>query len=232
MINIELEHIKEFSNNYNRNPENKQIENAIRKNGVKNTCLRQDIIVKNQPVFNIELPNSKRYDQKESSKCWIYAGFNTIKYNMAENLNIDLMKFELSSNYIAFFDKLEKSNNDYENIINLPNDVSMDFIKKEKILYYCANEGGYWHLFTNIVNKYGLIPESYMPNPVEGEDSTEIERLYTEKIEKDITYLLEAKKRNESIETLRNMKKQFLQENYIFLSKILGEPPATFEKKT
>lgn len=228
MINIELEDIKEFSNKYNSNPENKIIENAIRKNGVQKTCLRQDIVAKNQPVFNIELPNSKRYDQKESSKCWIYAGFNTIKYNMAENLNIDLMKFELSSNYIAFFDKLEKSNNDYENIINLPNDVSIDFIKKEKILCYCGNEGGYWQLFTNIVNKYGLIPENYMPNPIEGEDSTEIEKLYGEKIEKDIVYLLEAKNRNESIETLRKMKKEFLQENYALLSKILGEPPTTF----
>ena len=214
MINIELEDIKEFSNNYNSNPENKQTENAIRKNGVQKTCIRQDIIVKNQPVFNIELPNSKRYDQKESSKCWIYAGFNTIKYNMAENLNIDLMKFELSSNYIAFFDKLEKSNNNYENIINLPNNVSMHIIKREKILYYCTTEGGYWQMFTNIVNKYGLIPENYMPNPIEGEDSTEIEKLYGEKIEKDIVYLLEAKKRNESIETLRKMKKEFLQENF------------------
>ena len=108
MLELTLEDIKTFSKEYNANPTNKIIENAITTNGLENACLDRDIIRENQPVFNIELPDTKRYDQKESWKCWIYAGFNMIQYNMAENLNMNLMDFELSSNYIAFFDKLEK----------------------------------------------------------------------------------------------------------------------------
>ena len=63
---ISLEQIKKFSEDYNSNKMNKIIENAITKNGLENACISRDIIIENQPVFNIELPESKRYDQKES----------------------------------------------------------------------------------------------------------------------------------------------------------------------
>lgn len=227
-MEIKLEDIKAFSKQYNEDLNNKIIEDAIVKNGVKKVCIKKNVIIKNQPVFNIELPESKRYNQKESAKCWIYAGINTIKYNMAKNLNIDLMKFELSSNYIAFFDKLEKANNTYGNIINLPNDTNIDFIIKEKILDFCVNEGGWWQTFVSIINKYGILPESYMPNPIEGENKVEIDKIYNEKVKKDVTYLLQAKKENKNIEYIKNMQKQFIQENYNMLSKILGEPPTEF----
>lgn len=163
-MEITLKDIQEFSKEYNENPVNKIVENAITTNGLEEACLNKDIVAENQFVFNIELPESKRYDQKNSWKCWIYAGLNMIKHNMAKNLNIDLMKFELSSNYIAFFDKLEKANYVYEKIIHLPQEVDLDYIKKERILANVGLENGYWEYFKNIITKYGVVPTSYMPN--------------------------------------------------------------------
>ncbi len=229
-MEIKLEDIKQFSKEYNSNPSNKIIENTIIQNGLENSCLNRDIIIENQPVFNIELPDSKRYDQKESWKCWIYAGLNMIKYNMAENLNIDLMNFELSSNYIAFFDKLEKSNNIYENIINLPIEkTNLNYIKEEKILKDCVTEAGFYEWFYSIIEKYGVVPNSYMPNPKEGEDGVKISLLYREKVKKDVINLIHQKEQGRSGDELRDVIKQYIRENYIFLSKILGEPPLTFE---
>ena len=98
---ISLDQINKFSEEYNNNKINKIIENSIIKNGLENTCIDRQIIIENQPIFNIELPESKRYDQKDSWKCWIYAGINMIKHNIAKNLNIDIMKLELSANYIS-----------------------------------------------------------------------------------------------------------------------------------
>ena len=97
MINkqISLEQISTFSKEYNKNRNNKIIENAITQNGLENTCIDRQIIMENQPIFNIELPECKRFDQKDSYKCWIYAGINVIKHNIAQNLNIDIMKLEL-----------------------------------------------------------------------------------------------------------------------------------------
>ena len=225
---ISLEQISNFSKKYNEDIKNKIIENSITKNGLENTCINRRIIIENQPIFNIELPESKRYNQKDSYKCWIYAGINMIENNIAENLNIDIMKLELSNTYISFFDKLEKSNNAYENIINLKN-TDIDYIHKENIIKYCVSEGGYWQWFVSIINKYGIVPMQFMPDNVEGTNYWKISDIFTEKVKKDIVYLLKMKNNKESIEKLREQKIIFLQENYNILSKILGEPNFKFD---
>lgn len=224
---ISLEQINKFSEEYNNNKINKIIENSITKNGLENTCIDRQIIIENQPVFNIELPESKRYDQKNSWKCWIYAGINMIKHNIAKNLNIDIMKLEISTNYISFFDRLEKSNTTYENIIKLEN-TDLDYINKEEILTDCVTEGGYWEWLVAIINKYGIMPTSYMQEVVESMNTDKIETIFTEKVKKDVVKLLELKDNNESKENLREIKNKFLQENYNLLSKILGEPSTSF----
>lgn len=225
---ISIEQISKFNEEYNKNRNNKIIENSITKNGLENTCIDRQIIMENQSVFNIELPECKRYDQKDSYKCWIYAGINVIKHDIAKNLDIDIMKLELSNNYIAFFDKLEKSNNAYENIIELEN-TSLDYIHKERIIKFCVSEGGYWQWFVAIINKYGIVPMPFMSDAVESTNYQKVSEILAEKVKKDINYLLELKNKNESIEKLREEKERFLQENYNLLSKILGEPIFKFD---
>lgn len=225
---ITLKQIQEFSKEYNNDKTNKYIENAITNNGLENACINRDIIIENQPIFNIELPKTKRYDQEASGRCWIFSGLNLIKYNIAENLNIDVNQLELSDNYIDFFDKLEKSNNIYETIINMKN-VDYDILNKENIVKYAVSEGGYWELFVAIINKYGLTPYKYNPNAIESKNYVKIDALYTEKVKKDITKLIEAKNKQKDIIDIKNLKNKFLEENYNFLSKILGEPVTKFD---
>ena len=224
---MELEDIKRFSKRYNENKMNKIIENAITTNGLEKACMNKRIIEDNPAVFNIELPETSRYDQKLSHKCWIYAGLNVIQYDVAKNLNIQVKDLKLSSSYLSFFDKLEKSNSIYENIIQLEN-VDFSFMHNEKILIPCMVEGGYWPSFAALVEKYGIMPESMMPNAVEGENFEVAERLLSEKVKKDILQIVEMKHRNETIEEIEKQKDMFLQENYELLSKIYGEPKLEF----
>ena len=224
---ISLEQIDEFKKIYNSEKTNKIIENAITKNGLENACINRDIIIENQPIFNIELPESKRYDQKDSWRCWIFGGLNLIKHNISKNLNMNVIDLELSNNHIAFYDKLEKSNNTYENIIDA-NNVDFEYIHKDETLKFCVSEGGYWDMFVSIVNKYGIVPYSYNPDTVESTTVQNVEYLYTEKIRKDILKLIELKKNGMDINVLRIEKKKFLQENYILLCKIYGEPTTKF----
>ena len=70
---ITLDLIKKFSKKYNNNSLNKIIENAITKNGLENSCIDNNIIIENQPIFNIELPEGKRYDQKDNYYLLYYA---------------------------------------------------------------------------------------------------------------------------------------------------------------
>lgn len=203
---ISLEQIEKFRKIYNSNKNNKIIENAITKNGLENACINRDVIIENQSVFNIELPESKRYDQQDSWRCWIYGGLNLIKHNIAKNLNMNVMDLELSNNHIAFFDRLEKSNNTYENIINLEN-IEFDYLYKEDTLKYCVSEGGYWDMFVAIVEKYGILPYSYNPNVVESTNYEKVEYLYTEKVKKDIIELLDLKKKRNKYKFIKRNKK-------------------------
>ena len=227
MEQITLDLIKKFSNNYNQNSLNKIIENSIVNNGIEKTCIDYSIIAENQPIFNIELPVSKRYNQKKSYKCWIFSGLNFIQFNLAENLNIDLKNLSISNSYISFFDKLEKSNTIYENIIHLK-DNSFEFINKDGVLDFCIFEGGYWQWFVSIVNKYGLLPYEYMPDAVESLNQKTITNLFSEKVKKNCIKLIKLKEENKTLEELEIMKEKFLDENYTFLSKILGEPKFNF----
>lgn len=227
MIEINLEDIKQFSKEYNSNPNNKIIENAITKNGLEDTMLNRNIIIENQPVFNIELPESSRYDQKDSYKCWIYAGFNMIKYNMTQNLNIDVKDLKLSSNYISFFDRLEKANYLYNEIVELDN-VDFEYLEMKKILETAGEETGYWEFFKSLVLKYGLLPYEYMPDTKESINVDRITTIYTEKVLKDIIKLIDLKEKNVSKQELEFEIKRYLTENYKILSKILGEPPMSF----
>lgn len=225
---ITFELLANFSKAYNNNSINRVIENSITENGLEKSCIDKRIIEENQPIFNIELPDGKRYDQKDNHRCWIYCGLNVIKYDMAKNLNIDLKNFSLSNNYIAFFDKLEKSNNVYENIINLKN-TDWEFIDNQDIFEYCVSEGGHWQWFVSIVNKYGLIPYEYMPDAFESLYVKNITGLFSDKVKKDCIKLLNIKIETNNFDELRKMKEIFLQENYIFLSKVLGEPKMKFD---
>ena len=73
------------------------------------------------------------------------------------------------------------------------------------------------------------MPYDYMPDVFESLRTQNITTLFTEKVKKDCIKLLNAKKLNINIDDLRKMKQTFLEENYIFLSKILGEPKMKFD---
>ena len=67
--------------------------------------------------FSIDLKTLPVTNQEKSGRCWIFAGCNIIREEIAKKYN--LKNFELSENYIAFYDKLEKCNYLLENIISL-----------------------------------------------------------------------------------------------------------------
>lgn len=227
MKEIELSNIESFSKIYNFNVNNKNIEKKIKQYGLDKVCIEQKIIDENPPSFNLELEETKRYDQKDSLRCWAFSGINVIKRNMADNLNMDIMQFELSDNFIAFFHRLEKANTTYEKIIRCRT-TDLDRIVKRNILKNPVEEVGNWLTFIGIVKKYGLVPMTVMPITIEGENATRVTNLFSETVRSNAITLLKLKSQNKSIEELRKTKLKMLSDNYEFLSKVYGEPVKTF----
>lgn len=221
---LTLDLIKRYYKNYNNNSMNRTIENEIKENGIEKSCIDTRIIEENKPSFNIELSDTKRMDQKESLRCWIYSGLNFIKRNMAKNLNMNVLDFELSPTYIAFYDRLEKSNSLYNNIIS--KDIDLKNINKDKYFNEPAHEKGRFELFKTIVNKYGLVPYSAMPDTKDSLNSEMFNLIFNEKIKKDCVELMKCKKEGKDCYKLKDV---FLYENYELLCKIIGQPCQKFD---
>ena len=226
MKNISINNLQKYDKEYRIDKYNKIIEDAIKNVGIDKVCLNNNIVNNTYDVFNIELPKSKIYNQENSLRCWIHAGINLIKNNVAKNLNIEEKEYALSVNYIAFLDKIEKANSLYNQIIenekfNLDDELSKFY------LIDSAYEGGYFYFFKSIVNKYGIVPENIMPDVESSKNSDTLIRLYNDKIKKDLSKLINNK--NKSKEELYTIKDTMLKENYNLLSKCLGELPMKFD---
>ncbi len=218
--------LREFDRTYSENRQNKIIENAIKNVGINKFCLDNDVLRRTYNIFNIELPKSKIYNQGDSGRCWIYAGLNLIKNNVAQNLGVAESEYALSANYLAFLDKLEKSNTLYNQVIERT-DFDLATELDEGYLQLGVYEGGYFEYFRALVKKYGLVPEKIMPDTQCSKSSSALNQLFNDKVKKDIYKLLDLKQRQPK--ALEITKMQMLQENYNLLAKCLGEVPFKFD---
>ena len=61
-----------------------------------------------------------------------------------------------------FWDKLEKSNYFLENILKTLNHETDSRIIMH-LLQAPVQDGGQWDMFVNLIEKYGIVPQSVMP---------------------------------------------------------------------
>ena len=172
----ELEH---FQKKYHEDPTNKLIENAITRSGIDDVCFNRETLIENQNVFNVETELGSVQNQKNSGRCWCFAGTNMIRGNIAKNMNIEVKDLALSNVYLTFYDRLEKFNNAYENLFTVEN-LDYDYLLQE--YYLMCSEGGWYESFSNLVTKYGILPASYMPESHDSIASNRLNNILQEKL--------------------------------------------------
>jgi len=182
---ISKELLKDFSEDYCKDWRNKIISDAIIKNGINDTALNRDSIIKMQHTFSEEIKTGKITDQKKSGRCWLFAGLNKLRYAIAQKLNYNLSEkegFELSQAYLTFWDKLEKANYFLESII----ETRREKVDSRLVMWLLNNpmqDGGQWDMFVNLVEKYGIIPQYIMPESFHSSDSSLMDRILNSKKE-------------------------------------------------
>lgn len=197
--------------------------NCLRKNAVvrggltaaANPC--ED--VENPMIFSIELETGKVTDQKSSGRCWLFAGLNTLRFEVMKHLNLET--FELSQNYQMFYDKLEKANYFLESILATV-DQPLD---SRLVMHLMANpvqDGGQWDMFCALVEKYGCVPKAVMPETFHSGNTRQMNQLLTCKLREDALTLRAAGERAPAL------KAEMLAEIYRMLCICLGEPPRSF----
>ncbi len=228
---IENEQIEFFSKCFNK-IKDKNLQKILANNSILDVALNEKIKKENKFEFNIELEEGKIYNQGDCKRCWIFGALNLIKNNMAHNLNQNVMEFELSPNYLNFFDKLEKANHAYQVIIDSEIDEKFllcDYEDHPILTGYLKDpvrENGKVAYAHALLRKYGIVPISVMPETYNSLNSDDFNKWYTRKIHLDMLKLISLKKSNSD---LYKEKEKMLKECYKILAYVLGEPPKTFD---
>jgi len=116
--------------------------------------------------FAVEVKTRGITAQKQSGRCWLFAALNLLREKVAEKCNLD-DKFELSQNYLSFYDKLEKANNFLEMVI----EQAKEPVKGQSMQYVLRGmvDGGYWCEAAHLVEKYGVVPKTANPESYQSE---------------------------------------------------------------
>lgn len=201
------------------------LRNSILNMGLDKTALNHGSQISMQHTFSIDLKTGEITAQKKSGRCWLFAGLNTMRHKIIEDLNLD--NFELSQSYQMFFDKVEKANYFLENIIDTI-DEAIDSRIVMWLLEAPLEDGGQWDMFTSIVEKYGVVPKSAMPETFHSSDSGRMNGVLTGKLREYARILREMHSAGGGISELKSEKKKMLLEFYRLCTMFLGIPPDEF----
>ena len=116
MAKITNERTQAFRKAFEQNSKQIALQRGVVKNGIRASAENIQTHVENTPVFSIDLATGKVANQKQSGRCWMFAALNTFRHKLLTTFQ--LKDFELSQNYTFFWDKYEKANYFYENILN------------------------------------------------------------------------------------------------------------------
>ena len=224
---ILLKTITEFRKSTDANPQVRLARNAAVRGDVMDLAMDWEAFRRIDHTFSdIVTGQMKVTNQKSSGRCWGFAGLNLFRIYLGRKYN--LKKFEFSQNYFIFCDKLEKSNYFLENIIKTA-DEPLDGRLVMHLLTDPIQDGGQWHMFVNLIEKYGVLPQTEMPESFQSSQSMRMNRMITRKLRGFAKDLRVAYEKGADTKKLRVMKDDMLRTIYQMLTISLGSPPDKFE---
>ncbi len=222
---ISQKQIDNWAKQVKESPESQAKINAISNTDVKSLALNREQLGKLDFYFKYKAEVSGITDQKKSGRCWMFTGLNLLRPKVIKKLN--LSSFEFSTNYLFFYDMLEKSNLALEIAIETAakplDDKTVDWLLKNPI-----GDGGVWTSLVNLIDKYGAVPKEVMPETFHSDNTSALNNVLSYKIRE---YILEIRKMNEqkqSVDKIRERKNAMLADLYRILTYHLGTPPTEF----
>ncbi|MCK6438826.1 MAG: C1 family peptidase [Planctomycetes bacterium] len=214
-----------FRKDFASNPRNITMQNAIGTTSVDALSLNRAVVASTDHTFSNTVDNWKATAQNKSGRCWIFAGCNVLRAACMKNL--ENKDFELSQNYMMFWDKLEKCNYFLEAMIETAgrdvDDRTVDYL-----IGHPVGDGGQWNMFANLIEKYGVVPKSAMPETESSSNSGSMNKILTTKLRQYAMALRNAYAAKASPSELSAMKQDMMNVLHRVLCIHLGTPPKTF----
>lgn len=219
--------IEEFAQDYDNRPDASVIENAVTKNGVRAASFNWHSISDNDPHFSIDLSTGNVSDQKQSGRCWLFAALNTMRHDMQAKFNLP-DDFELSQSYAFFWDKFEKANYFYENVLKTAQ-LDHDDRRVAWLMAEPQSDGGQWDMVCALIEKYGVVPKSVMPESFNSSKSNGINEVLNNQLRHDAIILRQLANSQASEDQINATRKEMLNGIYRMLSYAFGEPVMNFD---
>lgn len=223
---IDVKTTEKFTEDFLVNRKQAVIQRSVIKNGISASAENQVAKINHVPVFSTDLATGKVSNQQQSGRCWMFAALNTFRHKMIDSFQ--LKEFELSQNHTFFWDKYEKSNYFYENIIA----TAHESLTSRKVAFLLATpqqDGGQWDMIVSLFQKYGVVPKTAMPESSNSSKSSDLNTYLNKKLRKDAVILRELVASGQTAAKIQLVKEKMLAEIYRLLATSLGTPPAAFD---
>ena len=156
---IKASELKQLEQEYAADQKAAVVRHALNRNDISTISSLLEASAQNPNLFSIDIKTMPVTNQMSSGRCWIFSSLNVMREIIAKNCNID--DFELSQNYVAFYDKLEKVNFFLECMLQeLKSPLSSETMRY--LLSTGIGDGGQWDMLVSIIKKYGICPKSAM----------------------------------------------------------------------
>ena len=218
--------LRDVAQRFREDRTNRVAANAAVANGVLKAATSYRGIRALPRDFSIELKQGGITDQERSGRCWEFAALNTLRYELMHTWGLE--DFEFSESYLFFWDKIEKANTYLEHVIETadqPVDSRLFSVLNEEPV----DDGGWWQMFAQLVNKYGLVPKSAYPESANSRNSSALTHYLNIKLREFAAEIRDAFAAGKSTEDLRALKQTDMETVYRIVAISLGEPPTTFD---
>lgn len=226
MSQITNEMTAKFAEAFKKNNKHNALARSVIKNGISASAENFETQANNVPVFSVDLATGKVANQKQSGRCWMFAALNTFRHKMLNSFK--LKDFELSQNYTFFWDKYEKANYFYENVLATA-DQELTSRKVAFLMQTPQQDGGQWDMIVSIFQKYGVVPKSVMPESSNSSNSRDLNNYLNKLLRKDAVTLRSLVAEGKADEEIQKAKEDMLQNVFNFLAMSLGTPPTEFD---
>lgn len=164
-------------------------------------------------------------NQYSSGRCWLFTSLNGIRPYAQEKYNVK--DFRFSHVYDSFWDLFEKSNAFLEGIIETVNE-DIDSRIVSTLFKTPVGDGAAWNYFVNIAEKYGVVPESVMPETIHSNHTANMRTLLNQKLRKEGWEIRQKAAAGVKEADLRVYKVEVLKDVYRILALCMGEPCTEF----
>lgn len=204
----------------------KALANAIASNSIDDLAKNNRALVGIDDHFSVMTLSQNIHNQKSSGRCWMFSGLNVLRGNFAQSHKGE-QTVEFSHAYLFFWDQLEKANLMLQGVIDCANkpieDPQVQFFFRHPV-----SDGGTFCGVADLVDKYGLVPMSVMPESYSANNTSRMDRLVSSKLREfglELRKMVAAKKKPAAI---LQRKTEMLGTIYRMLSLALGEPVKEF----